>query len=553
MSALGIDLGTSTTLIARGYQGSALNTVDAEVLSISQLDRQGVPISNTILPSLAYFPVDGSEPILGYATQGRIQEDSSRLVRAVKLLMGRQVLIPKISRTPSEVSALYLEHVLRAAQALNLLSSDTKLTVTVPASFTTNQRRDTIEALELALQNIGLAVRRGQYTLISEPVAALLAYLAADLQRREDMRTLDIRRNPLILVYDLGGGTLDLTLVRVGLRNPGEPASITNIDFNVVELTRYNQFGGEDFDQAVGRHLRDRLLEVHPELSDIALEPGERRKVRLILTDLAERLKRELNDEIHFDGDEAQLFFRTNDELAIQGKLYNFDWQVTRADYERMTQTLLEERDSTKNLIHPIRMLLHRSSSIKDLRDIDYFLAVGGMMRFVPVVDALKHCWGQDDTFLVALPQDRAVAQGAAVHSYLRMTVPDFRIQEPAADAYYVRHDKGFDQVLGRSRNGSESKGKEYRLDTTTDTLQLHIFAGDEPIADGQFESVYPSLVYQGRVRIPLGDTYPKGTPVMVKLYYPETDEEKLPRVEVSVDGEVKYDGEYQQVHEEQS
>jgi len=155
----------------------------------------GDQIELLYLPSVAYFPPD-RDPLVGLAAQALgPEEDASRYVRAVKRQMGRRILLPVVKREPFEVSSLYLAYALREGRH-SLPLADTVFTVPVPASFTTNQRADTLLALRRACDEVGLPYPKQDEgeLFISEPVAAMLAFLNQELARPAPIRRLDLSR-----------------------------------------------------------------------------------------------------------------------------------------------------------------------------------------------------------------------------------------------------------------------------------------------------------------------------------------------------------------------
>ena len=132
---------------------------------------------------------------------------------------------------------------------------------------------------------------------------------------------------------------------------------------------------------------------------------------------------------------------------------------------------------------------------------------------------------------------DEAVAQGAAVYSYLKATHENFVIDEPSADAYYVRRSKSFGLLLGRGSHGTGEK-REYELQSEGERLKLQIFAGEPISSSSNIESIYPSLVYQGGTLVPLKKIYPRGTKVWIQMSYRQDDNSKVPYIDVWVDRE---------------
>ena len=141
----------------------------------------------------------------------------------------------------------------------------------------------------------------------------------------------------------------------------------------------------------------------------------------------------------------------------------------------------------------------------------------------------------------------------AVVYEYFKL-YPDFSLEEPAADAYYVRLVDRFDLILpAKAKQGEKNC---YKLDSNSNLLMLQIFAGEEPEPGQTEENIYPTLIYQGGTTIPLGKKYPKETPVYVQMRYEDGDEDhtKVPWVYVwleNPDGDPKFRRRYSELYEE--
>ena len=273
---LGIDLGTTTTLIAKASQ--TRDAIEVKVLDITQGDGHEGQVTLSYLPSVAYLNEAGNFSVGLEAQVIGPEENPSRLVRAVKRQMGRRVILREVNKKPYEISALYLEKALNESRR-QLPMVDMVFTVTVPASFTSNQRSDTLLALKLACQNAGILFPEKDEgeIFISEPVAAMLAFLNDEFKRSPDLRRLDLSQSNRIVVYDIGGGTLDLTMVFV--EPPKKTADLKNLadlKIYVEKIGYYNPFGGEDFDFALAQELSRRFLEAYPNLENVVLNPAQR-------------------------------------------------------------------------------------------------------------------------------------------------------------------------------------------------------------------------------------------------------------------------------------
>lgn len=551
---LGIDLGTTTTLIARSLDGP--DSISVKVLPIHQKDQQG-PVELFYLPSVAYFPPNGA-PLVGLEAQIRgPEEDASRYVRAVKRQMGRRFLLPVVEREPYEISSLYLAYSLREGR-YNLPMGEMVFTATVPASFTTNQRADTLLALRKACEDVHLRYPQedeGQL-FISEPVAAMLAFLNQEFARPEAVRRLDLAKTNRVVVYDIGGGTLDLTLVYIE-PNSMSVKTLADLSIHVDAIGYYNPFGGEDFDLALAQEFHRRLLQQFPELESVTLNSAQRLGVRLQLMNAAKQVKEKLGEQmgqqdvLSFldEGQDPSYYYRV--PIRLQGKSYSLGGEITGSEYLRVIQDL-RQNSSRKSLVTPLRDLLRKTDL--DSARLDGLLIVGGMGRLPIVEETLREAW-EGNNIWVFDPPDHAVVAGAAIYSYLRCRYPGFSLQEPAADAYYVRLKDRFDLVLPSKEKRGERK--RYELDSDSDRVRLQIFAGEEPEFGKPVETIYPTLIHQGGTTIRLGKEYPKGTPVWVQMVYESEsgqDHTKVPWVYVWVqnsEGAPRFRRRYSEIVEE--
>jgi len=537
---LGIDLGTTTTLVGRAIEGE--KAISVEVLDIKQNDGRGGQIELSYLPSVAFFPPH-EKPLVGLEAQMLgPQQDASRYVRAVKRQMGRRILLPQVEREPYEVSALYLAYALQEGR-YSWPTADAVFTVTVPASFTTNQRADTLLALRKACDEAGLDYPQQDEgeLFISEPVAAMLAFLNQEFECPKAVRRLDLSKKNRVLVYDIGGGTLDLTLVYTEPPPSAQVQSLADLKIYVETIGYYNPFGGEDFDLVLAKDLRRRLLERFPELQEVVLPPDQRLGVRLQLMNLAKSIKEKLSEQISqqepvFPDDMAEEpSHYYQGEIRVLGTDYSLEGEITESEYQGIVAGLLAG-SSRKSLTTPLKDLLEKTRF--DSARLDGLLVVGGAARLPLVPETLRACWGNERVWIFN-PPDHAVVKGAAIYSYLRRLYPGFVLSEPAADAYYVRLKKKFDLILPARAKEKGGELKRYELPADADRILLQIFAGEEPERGMPIESIYPTLIHQGGTTIALGKKYKKGTHVWVQMRYVgesgEEDHTKVPWVYVWV------------------
>lgn len=339
---LGIDLGTTNSAVA---------TVDARGNVVVLPNAIGEPTT----PSVVYFE-NGHQAVVGAEAKDTLAIDPDNGVALVKRLMGTEapIVIKEQNHTPESISALILRQLVDAATD----DPHPRAVITVPAYFGTAEREATYQAASIA----GLDV----LALLDEPVAAAIHYGLTD------------GRNQTILVYDLGGGTFDTTVLRV------DDGTVT-----VVATDGHNQLGGADVDsRLVGLVLERMESGLRPEEYDAFLEDPT--AVGRLTTDV-EKAKKALSAG-------------TSRNLAIRTPRDRVTVTITRADLEAACEDLF---DQTALIID--RVL--EAASVKGVTALDQVIMVGGSSRIPTLTDRLRERLGLDPKLV---EPDLAVAKGAA-------------------------------------------------------------------------------------------------------------------------------------------
>jgi molecular chaperone DnaK (HSP70) len=376
---IGIDLGTTNSLVA------VADAAGPRILAtVGNADDDG------LVPSVVRYAEDGAVEAVGRPAAAALRTHPDRTVYSIKRFMGRRlderlddagaVSYPVVEgvrglacvqiggrvRTPQEVSADLLRHLRdRASDALGV--SVTRAVVTVPAWFDDAQRQATRDAGRLA----GLDIVR----IVNEPTAAALAY---GIGRRDDGET--------IVVYDLGGGTFDVTVLQVVPPDPGDAEG--EAIFQVLATAGDSHLGGDDFDRLIVADLLADLAE-REDLAD-----ADRARRRALLREVGERAKIALGD-----ADATRLV------VDGGGVLPDLDRTVERSWFEAHSRPLVD------------RTLAACERAMRDAgleRDvIDRVVLVGGSTRMPLVREAVESWFGRPA--YDALDPDRVVALGAAV------------------------------------------------------------------------------------------------------------------------------------------
>ena len=353
--AVGIDLGTTNSVVAVLEGGEPTVIANAEGLRTT--------------PSVVAFTKDG-EVLVGETAKRQNVTNVDRTISSVKRHMGTDwnVAIDDKKYTPQEISARILAKLKRDAEQY-LGEKVTDAVVTVPAYFNDAERQATKEAGEIA----GLNVLR----IINEPTAAALAY-GLDKGKEDE----------LILVFDLGGGTFDVSLLEVGKDD----------DFSTIQVRSTagdNRLGGDDWDQRIVDHLIKRFKET----TGVDVSTDKIAKQRL--KEAAEQAKKELSSSMSTS---IQLPYLS---LTENGPA-NLDETLTRAQFEKMTEDLL---DRTKK---PFQDVI-REAGVK-VGDIAHVVLVGGSTRMPSVYELVKSETGGKDPNKGVNP-DEVVAVGAALQA----------------------------------------------------------------------------------------------------------------------------------------
>ena len=346
---IGIDLGTTNSAVAVMEGGTPTIIPNSE--------------GNRTTPSVVAFSKDG-ERLVGETAKRQAITNPHRTIASVKREMGHDWKSPEIDGkqyTPEEISAMILQKLKADAEAY-LNDKVTNAVITVPAYFTDAQRQATKDAGQIA----GLKVDR----IINEPTAAALAY---GMDKETDQSK--------IMVYDLGGGTFDVSILEVG-----------DGVFEVLATRGNNKLGGDDFDNAVVDYLASEFKKE----SGVDLTKDLTAMQRL--KDAAEKAKKELSSTLTTN---VNLPFIT----AVDGQPVHLDINLSRAKFDELTHDLVEKTRK------PVEDALHDAGL--STSDIDKVLLVGGSTRVPAVQELVKKIIGKEPQ--KGINPDESVAIGAAI------------------------------------------------------------------------------------------------------------------------------------------
>ena len=344
---IGIDLGTTNSCVAVMEGGEAIVIANAEGARTT--------------PSVVAFNKDG-ERMVGQVAKRQAVTNPDRTVMSIKRHMGTNfdVKIDGKDYTPQQISAMILQKLKADAEAY-LGQPVTEAVITTPAYFTDAQRQATKDAGKIA----GLDVKR----IINEPTAAALAY---GIDKEQDQK---------IMVYDLGGGTFDVSIIEMG-----EGVQ------EVLATAGNNKLGGDDFDERVIDYLASEFKK------DSGIDLRSDKMAMQRLKEAAEKAKIELSGMASAN---VNLPFITADASGPK----HLDLSITRAKFNELTADLVDKT------MGPVRQALS-DSGLKQ-SDIHRVLLVGGSTRIPAVQDAVKEFMGKEP--FKGVNPDECVAMGAAI------------------------------------------------------------------------------------------------------------------------------------------
>ena len=347
---IGIDLGTTNSCVAVLEGGEPTVITNAE--------------GNRTTPSVVGFAKNG-ERLVGETAKRQAITNPERTISSIKRHMGTDYTVEIDSKkyTPQDISAMILGKLKRDAEAY-LGETVNEAVITVPAYFTDSQKQATKDAGKIA----GLEVKR----IINEPTAASLAY---GLDKDEGSQK--------ILVYDLGGGTFDVSILELG-----------DGVFEVLATNGNNKLGGDDFDEAVLNYMADTFSQEN----GIDLRADKMAMQRL--KEAAEKAKKELSSA---QTTNINLPFIT---VSENGPLH-LNMDLTRAKFDQLTSDLVNKT------IEPMKKAMADAGVSNS--DIAKVILVGGSTRIPAVQDAVKNITGKDP--FKGINPDECVAVGAAIQA----------------------------------------------------------------------------------------------------------------------------------------
>ena len=415
---IGIDLGTTNSCVAVMEGGEPVVIANAE--------------GSRTTPSVVGFNKEG-ERLVGRVAKNQAIQYPDRTISSIKRKMGtnEKVTVDGKQYTPQEISAMILQK-LKADAESYLGETVTQAVITVPAYFSDAQRQATKDAGRIA----GLEVMR----IINEPTAASLAY------------GLDKENSHKILVYDLGGGTFDVSILEIG-----------DGVFEVLATNGDTHLGGDDFDERIIRYVADNFKKENN--IDLTKDPMAYQRLK----DAAEKAKIELSGAMSSN---INLPFITADATGPK----HLDMTITRAQFDQLTADLVEKT------IVPVRNALRDAGLSAD--QVDKVILVGGSTRIPAVQTAVRNITGKDP--FKGINPDECVAIGAAIQAgVLGGEVKDVLLLDVTPLSLGIETEGHiFTKLIDRNTTIPTSKSQVFSTAADGQTsVEIHVLQGERPMA----------------------------------------------------------------------
>lgn len=433
---IGIDFGTSTTVVSIASMNEDGVTMQCEALKLPQLLEDGTRFESERIASVIAY----------YHDQILVGEGASNL--KYKLKFGKEIWYSFKMELGTDLGAKYFDSILADVDPFKIrnpkdavrvffmylsilinryceyhgLSSNIEYAISIPASFEANQRKELTDALETN------GMRLDHQSLIDEPNAAFISYVQESADGEKPLIISELY-NPKVLVFDFGGGTCDISVLEIG-------KSINGIYSKNLSISKFTQLGGDDIDRYITYHyLLPKFLEVNgKKITDF--RTPERKQIARQLFKVAETLKILINKSLAFMTSEFQLpklkdstnphsveypvYIQTTQGELKQEKFELSPSQLTAVmkiftANSRLPKTFKGE-DDYNNISMPINSAISKAGIKSD--EIDYVLFIGGSAQSPYIQEALRKLF-PDSELLIPRDLQTHVSKGTAIHSLL--------------------------------------------------------------------------------------------------------------------------------------
>lgn len=498
---VGIDLGTtnSTVSVIQTEDRRLRNPIDhLRSIPILQYDKDfNLTRDKYTLPSYFYYKNDGvtKRVYTGewakniYATGNQPMNTFT----GIKTRMGGESMITIPGK--SEDDELQLDMTQCSALLLKAMKQSIKeqfdqeidhMVVTVPAAFNTDERQATRDAIEMA----GFT----NFHILDEPAATLLYFInngdGCLMQNSVDLN------NKYIMIYDIGGGTLDICIAK--LEEDDTSYEYESMKVSIVSRSKRENLGGNDFDQYLGAYF---LSEFENRTAKISSRPvDDQNKIIAKVVSQAEKYKIDLNNKLkeHIDNPRKLSRIVMTPEFEVIDGQFVQGINLDKATLEEVYAGIITDSDR-QNILRPVKESIKSAENLsKD--DISLIILTGGMSNFYAVEATLKDFFG-DEVPMITVDTTTSVSKGAAIDAYNyspdNIHLKKMSLEDRLAEDIFLRTNTGFEKLISKSQISTKKKGQfTYTIQQENMTnLPIFLFYGQDTNFTEDFTQIAGKMV----------------------------------------------------------
>jgi len=498
---VGIDLGTtnSTVSVIQTEDRRLRNPIDhLSSIPILQYDKDfNLTRDKYTLPSYFYCKNDGAAKKVYtgewakniYATGNQPMNTFT----GIKTRMGGESMITISGK--SEDDELQLDMTQCSALLLKTMKQSIKeqfdqeidhLVVTVPAAFNTDERQATRDAIEMA----GFT----NFHILDEPAATLLYFInngdGCLMQNSVDLN------NKYIMIYDIGGGTLDICIAK--LEEDDTSYEYENMKVSIASRSKRENLGGNDFDQYLGAYF---LSEFENRTVKISTRPvDDQNKIIARVVSQAEKYKIDLNNKLkeHIDNPRKLSRIVMTPEFEVIDGQFVQGINLDKATLEEVYAGIITDSDR-QNILRPVKESIKSAENLSK-EDISLIILTGGMSNFYAVEATLKEYFG-DEIPMITVDTATSVSKGAAIDAYNyspdNIHLKKMSLEDRLAEDIFLRTNTGFQKLISKNEISTKKKGQfTYTIQQENMTnLPIFLFYGQDTNFTEDFTQIAGKMV----------------------------------------------------------
>ena len=344
-----------------------------------------------------------------------------------------------------------------------------EVTITIPAGFDSDERNATIEAGKMA----GFK----EVHLLDEPTAVLLNLLNSE-DSLTDISDDFFNKKRNVVVYDIGGGTLDISVASV-------EDSEGDFDVNILGRSKRMEFGGDDIDKYIASYFLEEFEKINPSIDERTLE--EQAKIVSRIVSHAQKHKVGFSKKIEkvLDNDRRRARVKESVNFEIIDNLKISDLTIT----DKLLKDILAPIISDNGiLVNPLDKVL--KSCKLEASDIDLVVLTGGSAKFYLVSEVInKYFQGTD---VIDFTEYNAVSKGASIHSFNqdKEDLKKIQIQDIMSDSIYIKRKKGFDKLIAHNQEPNSKGSYSFVFEEVLDRLELFLYYGSDSEEEWKYKEI---------------------------------------------------------------